>query len=341
MQKDIVTKKLEEYNDVFADIFNNLVFGGEKVLDPDHLVPLPTESFTRNQDGSIRQGNRDIRKADRRKGRYRLILSDENQQGIDNTMPQRVMGYEYASYEEQIRQLMDGNKKNQNPAYTRRIHDNQKLAPVVTAVLYWGTEEWKTPLTLHDMLEFPTGMEAAVRPYVADYPMNLISLKKLPEEVRSRLTSDFRLIAEYMAHRKEPEKLRELVNDRLHKIQHPEEFLDTLGEIIGDGRFKEVKERMSELVKRAEENDEHMAIRMILDEYQEEAESRGIQSGMQRKLVEMICKKLRKGRSPERIAEDLDEELGLVQNICKAAASFAPEYDSHQVLEMMASGQNT
>ena len=32
MQKDIKEKRLEEHNDVFADIFNNLLFDGKAIL---------------------------------------------------------------------------------------------------------------------------------------------------------------------------------------------------------------------------------------------------------------------------------------------------------------------
>lgn len=99
MKKDITKKRLEDYDDVFADIFNTLLFDGENVLSEKHLVPLPTESFSRKYDGALRQGNRDVRKADRRNGSYRLICGGENQEGIDNTMPQRIMGYDFASYE--------------------------------------------------------------------------------------------------------------------------------------------------------------------------------------------------------------------------------------------------
>lgn len=35
-KKDLAEKKLEDYNDVFADIFNTLLFG-RKLLDPQRL----------------------------------------------------------------------------------------------------------------------------------------------------------------------------------------------------------------------------------------------------------------------------------------------------------------
>ena len=111
MGKDSAEKRLEEWNDVFADIFDNLLFGGERVIEADTLVPLPTVSYTRQPDGTLRSGIRDIRKADRTGSQYRLICGIENQTGVDNTMPQRVMGYDYADYEEQIRKIMDQNKQ--------------------------------------------------------------------------------------------------------------------------------------------------------------------------------------------------------------------------------------
>lgn len=80
MEKDISQKKLEYFNDVFADIFNALLFEGERVLQEAFLVPLPTESFFRKTDGRLCQGNRNIRKADKRNSRYRLICGDENQE---------------------------------------------------------------------------------------------------------------------------------------------------------------------------------------------------------------------------------------------------------------------
>lgn len=37
--KDITTKTIESYNDVFADIVNGFLFNGEKVISPDELIP--------------------------------------------------------------------------------------------------------------------------------------------------------------------------------------------------------------------------------------------------------------------------------------------------------------
>ena len=64
----------------------------------------------------------------------------------------------------------------------------------------------------------------------------------------------------------------------------------------------------------------------------QEARKDGISTGESKKLIEQICKKLRKGLTSEEIAELLEEDLSTVQEICEAAASYAPNYEEEKVL---------
>mgnify|MGYP006883338651 CR=1 FL=1 len=59
----------------------------------------------------------------------------------------------------------------------------------------------------------------------------------------------------------------------------------------------------------------------------------GKELGMDQKLVEQSCRKLRKGKTPEIIALELEEDLERIQGICEAASGFAPEYNFDQVFE--------
>ena len=105
MEKDTVEKCLEEYEDVFADIFDNLVLKGMGAVRAEDLALQSASSYSRMQDGTLRGGMRDIRMESRWRDTYRLICGTENQTDIDNTMPERIMGYEYADYEAQINGL--------------------------------------------------------------------------------------------------------------------------------------------------------------------------------------------------------------------------------------------
>ena len=55
-----------------------------------------------------------------------------------------------------------------------------------------------------------------------------------------------------------------------------------------------------------------------------EGHRQGYEEGESYKLVEMVCKKLRKGKTAEEIAEELEEELAEIQAICVKAAAFVP-----------------
>ena len=286
MKKDIVEKRLEDHNDVFADIFNNLLFDGKDILRAEDLTSLPTEGHTRDVAGKIHENRCDIRKADRKHNVYRLVCGIENQSGVDYTMPERVMGYDYAAYECQIKTIMNSNKEKKHPAITKRIHEDQKLAPVVTAVLYWGDEAWDGPVRLHDMLEFPDETEDVIRPLVPDYPINLVDVRRLPLEVRKKLTSDFGLIAEYVAGKQDPERLEALMQDNVHTIKHLEEFLDLLSEVAKDKQYKEVVEKLSKA------NKEDVTMCVIADKLV----NKGREQGLERGKLLLISTLLNNGR---------------------------------------------
>lgn len=59
----------------------------------------------------------------------------------------------------------------------------------------------------------------------------------------------------------------------------------------------------------------------------------GEEIGRDTKLVELICRKLQKGKSIQQIAEELEEDESLIEEICAAAASLAPDYDPKAVYE--------
>ena len=92
------------------------------------------------------------------------------------------MGYEYASYEEQIKALMAENRKAGNPAVTKRIHDDQKLVPVITAVLNWDEKEWSGPRHLHEMLKFPEELFDALKAVAGDERYEQIAEQLTKEE---------------------------------------------------------------------------------------------------------------------------------------------------------------
>lgn len=80
------------------------------------------------------------------------------------------------------------------------------------------------------------------------------------------------------------------------------------------------------------EFDEEKKIKLIReDEYQYGFEN-GREEGRRRYLIECICKKLRRGKKIDIIAEELEEEIDIVEEIYQIAKNFAPEYKVEEIL---------
>ena len=246
---DSAEKLLEDYEDVFADIVNVLVYRGASVVKPENLRDGPTTSVFKAADGKLGQKNRDILKFDTEHGVEIRIYGLENQTHISNVMPVRVMGYDFSTYDWNIRKEKMKNKEQGREAdYTAELWPDQKLCPVVTLVLYFGTEPWSGPTTLHGMLDLPENLKC----FVPDYPINLVQVAFLKEEEISLFQSDFRIVAEFF-------RAKRLGNVKSLKYNtkrwdHVAELLDFFKIFFGDKRYGEVKKQMVQATKQEETN---------------------------------------------------------------------------------------
>ena len=65
-----------------------------------------------------------------------------------------------------------------------------------------------------------------------------------------------------------------------------------------------------------------------IQDMQDEARIIGREEGGLLKLISQVCRKMQKGKNADIIADELEEELDIVENICRVAVGFAPEYDA-------------
>ncbi len=63
----------------------------------------------------------------------------------------------------------------------------------------------------------------------------------------------------------------------------------------------------------------------------QDAMDEGIEQGIERHLVGLICKKRRKGKDIPQIADEVEEEEALVKKICDVADSCGPNFDAEKV----------
>ncbi|MBQ8116828.1 MAG: Rpn family recombination-promoting nuclease/putative transposase [Lachnospiraceae bacterium] len=89
-----------------------------------------------------------------------VVLAIENQDSIDYEMPWRIMGYDYAEYARQIREIRRRKVRESMQAGTKitqleaKLGTQDKLSPVWTICFYHGKEPWTGPRSLKDMMDF-------------------------------------------------------------------------------------------------------------------------------------------------------------------------------------------
>ncbi len=71
------------------------------------------------------------------------------------------------------------------------------------------------------------------------------------------------------------------------------------------------------------------------DEGLTEGLAEGRSEGEERILIRQICQKLRKGKTTEQIAEDLEDNIEKIGKFCEAAKEFAPDYDCDRIYEKL------
>ena len=232
-EKDTAEKVLEDYNDVFADIVNVLLFEGKELMKEEELSNAKDKSQYKAEN-RLHEQERDVSKFWSR-GEVRIALCGlENQTLIDKDMPFRVIGYDGSAYRSQ---LTEGKK--------RRY-------PVVTMVLYFGLKPWEGKRSLYECLEIPE----EIRPYVSDYRINVFEIAYLEEEQVKRFKSDFRFVADYFV---QIRKNRDYKPSR-ETIRHVDELLKLMTVLTEDERFIEAQNQseggvrnMCEVLDRAEE----------------------------------------------------------------------------------------
>ena len=242
--KDITEKALEDYNDVFADIVNVLLFDGADCVRQEQLTEgSPYSNYT--ESGKIRDQERDIYKYWNNNQIRLAAIGFENQTADEADMPLRVMNYDAAGYRAQI------------------SNGSDRRYPVVSLVLYYGyKKKWNKAKTLYDRLEVPDGLKK----YVFDYGMNLFQIAYLDDSTVGKFKSDFRFVADYFVQMRKTGKY--VAPDE--KITHVQEMLSLMSALTDDSRFVDVYEDIK--------GRERVSMCTVLDEI----ETRGIEKGIEK-----------------------------------------------------------
>ena len=221
---DTEGKKYLSDNKIFADAFNYLVYGGKQVIKADELREIDTTALAMPYGNDAKvpvQKYRDILKlwnAMMDDNAIYVILGAELQDKVHYGMPVKDGLYDMLGYSKQIEEIRrsyrkqsgEGNNDGEITAeegtlkikltseeFLSGLRKGDKLIPIITAVVYLGEAPWDGPRCLHDMLDFKSD---AVKSFVPDYKLNLISPADMKDEEFAKFHTDLGFAMEVIKH---------------------------------------------------------------------------------------------------------------------------------------------
>ena len=256
-EKDITEKILEDHNDVFADIINGLLFDGVQEIKPEALENTTVHAQYKAEDDKVHELERDIAKYWKEEKVELAICGIENQSKVEKHMPFRIIGYDGAAYRNQLQQ------------------ERRKMLPVVTIVLYFGTDRhWSSRKKIKELMEIPRCLDM----YVNDYQMHVFEVAWLTEEEIERFQSDFRIVANFFAQKR---KNKDYIPDDPTEIKYVDEVLKLLNVMTGDKRYEKIFQKKK-------------GVRSMCD-VAERLEKMGIEKGLKQGIGEGIKQGIKQG----------------------------------------------
>ncbi|MBE5925980.1 MAG: transposase [Lachnospiraceae bacterium] len=295
-EKDIAEKNFMALEDVFADVYNGLLFNGEEVIKPDDLEDVRGFSQYKADDSKLHEQERDVLKLWKGHGINLAFMGIENQTNPNRDMPFRVIGYDGAKYRSQLLEKE-----------TKCVDDEEKQVykkeryPVVTVVLYMGKDKWNYSNNLIDCFnpKLPDDdITSVMKEYISDYKINVFDIGDMSLEDIEVFKSDFKMIAEHFVRLRNNEQDYEPDN---RSIQHVDEFLKLMSVLTGDTEFLEQKNAYS-----AEEKE---GGKVAMDRIMEYRYNKGVVEGETRgeDLITSLIKKLKENNRINELDRVLNE----------------------------------
>lgn len=292
-QKDMAEKLLADYNDVFADIVNVLLFDGRDEVSEDDLVETKVKSQYKADDSSLHEQERDVAKILKKDNVKIVLLGLENQTAIDADMPLRCLAYDGASYRSQL------------------LNKSAERYPVITVVLYFGMDRWDKSRRLSETVHVPEIWE----PYFNDYQAHVFEIAYLSPEQVKMFKSDFGIVADYFVQKR-------MTGDYIgssEDIRHIDEVMKLLA-VFADKRFMD-----SMVISSSKRRPKNMC--EVLDRIEEkgrtegriEGHKQGFEQGMEIGILkgQIIMLSDTFGYSDKEIANTLNIPVSKVNNVLK------------------------
>jgi len=326
---DTVTRDFVSDTEVFADVFNYYIYGGQQVIRPEQLMERDTAkvSLPYGSDGAAVpvQKFRDVQKlyAAMTDGRTEYVLYGvEDQSEINYAMAVKSGLYDMLEYARQVeeaskshRRAMEQERKarQEGKAVTRGKRPDpgeflggfwkeDRLIPSVTLTIYFGSDVWDGPLSLLDMMETT---DPQILSCMDDYHVRLIAPALMSDGEIMKLRSGLREVLLFIKYAKDKERLGmilEMEGTRFRTMER--RAVDVIEAVTNIGlRFDEKEMKV----------DMCQAIREMRMESEQIGEARGEARGALKNAQENAQNFYRLGVALETIAKGVGYDLETVK----------------------------
>lgn len=280
---DTCTKAYISNPRIFADAFNYYFFHGKQVVKPEELavqdvteIVLP---YGEEKEGIIvpTQKFRDVLKLwtvmSSQEATY-MLLGIENQANVHYAMPVRNMLYDALNYSSQLEEVSKKHHKRKDvrgDEFLSGFKKTDKVKPVFTLVIYWGTKEWDAPRSLFEMLDIKEEIADIIREYVNDYKLHII----VPNEIENfeQFSTELGYCFRYIQSSTEAGRLNRLIEDYADIYSNLDKISGYLLETVTDTKISKSakKEESVNMCKAIEEMIEEATEKMVKETAKETA----------------------------------------------------------------------
>ena len=156
------------------------------------------------------------------------VVGIENQAEIHYALPVRNGVYDFLQLSHQVseaasahRQAMkemksehsDNLQENEEPTdgeFLSGFWKTDRLIPVVTLVIYFGSDSWDAPLSLREMY---SGTDNVILAHAPDYHVNLIAPREMSDDEINEFHSNLREVMLYIKYSKDKKTLNKVVKE--------------------------------------------------------------------------------------------------------------------------------
>lgn len=326
---DVAVKQWLDDGVRFADLFNGILFNGEQIINANELEKVSGESSIILADKEKKEKYvhryRDIVK--RWKGGIDfVILAVEAQSKVHYSMPVRNMVYDGLSYTGQIREIWDGIKDEEKKRLTSeevfsRFRRSDKLVPVITIVLYTGSDKWDGALNLHEMFDIKDNrFKSILDKYVPDYRINLVNIMNMEDTAMFR--SDLQMVFDMLKYKENKEKMKVYTRKNSERLRRLDiETVNVIKYLLNAGKSLE---KIIDNNKKVDiTGKERVDMCKALDEWYKEGIEEGIEQGIEQGIAISIRTLQKNGFTKAMVLSSIKENAEIPE---LTAADYIEKY---------------